>query len=168
MTTQTARLLMAMVALLFMVLACGKGEEGAPAPSSSADQGAASSETKMPSLPSSKPQTITDELAVKIEIPDFYPADGPVYPNTAPSKSFVKGDQINLMFGTNDGVEQVLDFMNAELPRLGWENAHVQRRSASITIEATKGSRDLRMILSEIDSGRASQTTLIAVSLTND
>lgn len=122
----------------------------------------------MPPLPSQDgPPTITGELAVKIEMPDFYPADAPVYPNTAPSKSFVKGDRINLMFGTSDSVEQVLGFLTDELPRLGWDNAAVQRMTNIVSIEATKPGREMTIVLTRF-MGEPADSTLIAVSVTAD
>ena len=176
MTTKTARFLLAIAALFFLASGCGGDDKPAsstPAASAPAEQGgatgsAAPSKVKMPPMPSAEPQNISDELAIKIEMPDFYPSDGPVYPDTAPSKSFVKGNHIQLMFGTQDSVEEVLDFMNQELPRLGWNNADVQRHTTSVSISATKPGRKLSVLVSEIDGGRSSQMTLIAISITGD
>ncbi len=175
-TMTMVRVLLLMSATLALILACGGDEEpvSKPAPTPEATKAESSppaedqgiTETEMPPIPSIHAQTIAEELSVKIEMPDFYPSDGPVYPNTAPSKAFVKGDRINLMFGTKDGVNEVLDFLNADLPRLGWNNAEVERMSNIITIQATKPGRTLAVILTSIDSGQPSQTTLIAVSLT--
>lgn len=118
----------------------------------------------MPPIPSARPSNIGEELAVKVEMPDFYPADGPVFPGTSPSKVFVDGNKINVMFGTSDSPEDVLEFLNGELPRLGWDNAIVQRMSNSVTIEATKSDRSLTIMLSEFDAA----PTLIAVMVTAD
>jgi hypothetical protein len=70
------------------------------------------------------------------------------------------------MFGTQDPANQVLDFMNGELPRLGWNNAQVERIANVITMKATKPGRELTILLTELDVGTSSQTTLIAVSVT--
>jgi hypothetical protein len=121
---------------------------------------------KMPPIPPPLRSTVAAELAHKIEMPDFYPSDGPVYPNTSPSKVFVNGNRVNLMFGTNDSGAAVVDFMTEELVRLEWKNADVQWMSNVVSIQATKNSRDLTVIVTELNSGTADQTTLIAVSLT--
>jgi len=175
-TMTMVRGLLLMSAALGLILACGGDEEpvSKPAPTPRATQAESPppaeaqglADTEMPPIPPIHAQTIAEELSVKIEMPDFYPSDGPVYPNTPPSKAFVKGDRINLMFGTNDGVNEVLDFLNADLPRLGWNNAEVERMSNIITIQATKPGRTLAVILTSIDSGKPSETTLIAISLT--
>jgi hypothetical protein len=157
---------------LGLVLACGSDEPSTPDPTPVPGESAAAVDPEarpsvvMPKIPSGLRQTITAELAAKIEIPDFYPEDGPVYPETSPSKTFVNGNVVNLMFGTLDTPEQVLEFMNTEFPRLGWENSAVVRMSHVISIEATKPGRSLTVILTEVASGSPEQTTLIAISIT--
>jgi len=174
-----AGILFAAIFSLGVLVACGGGEEATPGagskPSSSGQSAAPSApggepsadsgSVKMPPLP--VPTSPGAELAVKIELPDFYPSDGPTYPDTPPSKAFVKGNKINLMFGTQDSTETVLDFMNSELPRLGWNNADVQRLGGAIAIQATKPGRELTVLLSPVDSGRPTETTLIAVVITD-
>ena len=174
-----AGVLFAAIFSLSVLAGCGGDDEAAPgagskpsssgqsaAPSASGGGSSADSESiKMPPIPSSS--RAGEELNVKIELPDFYPSDGPIYPDTPPSKAFVKGNKINLMFGTEDSTETVLDFMNSELPRLGWNNANVQRIGGMISIEATKPGRELTILLSPIDSGRPSETTLIAVVISD-
>ena len=177
MTMKPARFLLAIAALFFLALGCGgddKPASSAPAASAPAEQeggatgSAAPSEIVMPLLPSSERQSLSEGLAVKVEMPEFYPSDGPIYPDTPPSKYFVKGDAIHLMFGTPDSAAEVLDFMNQELPRLGWNNADTQRHKASISMQATKPGRKLSVLMSEVDRGLSSQTTLIAISITSD
>jgi hypothetical protein len=164
-----ARVLFAGIFSLTVLVACGDQQE--PAPDAGQGSGTAASDDgsgaiKMPPLPSG-PKSPGQELAAKIEVPDFYPSDGPIYPDTKPSKSFVTGNKINLMFGTEDSTEKVLDFMNKELPSLGWNNADVQRMGPAISIVATKPGRELTVLLSPVDSGRSTETTLIAVVITN-
>ncbi len=174
--------LLATVALglgLGLVLACGSDESSAPDPtpvpaeSPAAVKSEAQRSPAIPAIPATMPaippplrQTISAELAAKIEVPDFYPEDGPIYPGTFPSKTFVNGNAVNLMFGTSDTPDQVLEFMTKEFPRLGWENAAVKRMSNVISIEATKPGRSLAVILTEVASGSPEQTTLIAISIT--
>jgi hypothetical protein len=121
----------------------------------------------LPVIPSGRPSTVEQELAAKVEMPDFYPADAPVFAGTPPSKVFVDGNTINVMFGTSDPLEGVLDFLNGELPRLGWNNANVQRLSNSVTIQATKQSRKLTIMLAEFQNVKANPT-LITVVVTAD
>ncbi len=123
---------------------------------------------KMPPIPPPLRSTVAAELAHKIEMPDFYPSDAPVYPDTPPSKVFVNGDRVNLMFGTSDPGAAVVDFMTEEIRRLGWDNADVQRMSNVVSIEARKNSRDLTIVVTEINAGTPDQTTLIAVSVTTN
>jgi hypothetical protein len=169
----TTRVLLVAIAVAGLLLGCGSDEAPEPTPASPAASSEAPEapmtppELIMPAIPSDRPRTVTDELAIKIEMPDFYPADAPVYPNTAPSKAFVKGNLINLMFGTSDSVAQVLDFLTDELPRLGWNNASVQRMSNSVSVEATKVGRELIIMLTEFQDG-SKDSTLIAVSVTAD
>ncbi|MCS5638390.1 MAG: hypothetical protein NZ990_17895 [Myxococcota bacterium] len=162
------------IALVGLLWGCGGDEApepeptpASPAESSGAPESPVPADVIMPPLPSDRPRTVTDELAIKIEMPDFYPADAPVYPNTPPSKAFVTGNRINLMFGTSDSVAQVLDFLTDELPRLGWNNASVQRMSNSVSVEATKSGRRLAVMLTEFQDG-SKDSTLIAVTVTAD
>ena len=161
-------ILLAATGFCALIVACG-GDEAPSAPAPSAESVPAPAAQKfveptMPPIPSARPSNIGEELAVKVEMPDFYPADGPVFPGTSPSKVFVDGNKINVMFGTSDSPEDVLEFLNGELPRLGWDNAIVQRMSNSVTIEATKSDRSLTIMLSEFDAA----PTLIAVMVTAD
>jgi hypothetical protein len=175
-----AGILATMTAASGLLLACGEDEK--PAAPSGAEP-ATQAESAAPAEPAAEepgafpsvvmppiartPKSAGEELAVKIELPDFYPADGPVYPDTPPSRVFVKGDRINLMFGTDDTPEEVLEFMNAELPRLGWNNAEVERVGDIVSIQATKPGRDLAVIMAVVDPGRSTQTTLITVGITD-
>jgi hypothetical protein len=177
-TTMFRALLLAFSAAIFL-LACGEEaptslESSEPAAKPAVANAAAEpvpgldsiQPPKMPPIPGRMPSTVAAELARKIEMPDFYPSDGPVYPNTPPSKVFVNGDRVNLMFGTNDSGAAVVDFMTEEMIRLGWDNADVQRMSNIVSIQATKNSRDLIVVVTEIKAGTPNQTTLIAVSVT--
>ena len=173
--------LAAVFALAGVVLGCGDDEEptagSAAKQSSGAEPGEsatpqASSEAPedvvvMPPMPQRQPKSPGEELAIKIELPDFYPSDGPVYPDTQPSKAFVKGNRVNLMFGTDDSTETVLDFLNAEIVALGWSNADVQRMGDVIAIQATKPGRNLDILVSVVDSGLSTQATLIAIGITD-
>ena len=138
----------------------------APTESSPAKGHADPADIKMPPIAPNGPQSSAQQLAAKIELPAFYPSDAPVYPNTPPSKAFIKGEMVNLMFGTKDDANQVLDFMKSELPRLGWKDAVVERISNVSTMSATKSERELTILVTELDAGTPSQTTLIAVSVT--
>ena len=138
----------------------------APTESSPAKGYADPADIKMPPIASNEPRSSEDQLATKIELPAFYPSDAPVYPNTPPSKAFIKGKIVNLMFGTKDAANQVLDFMKSELPRLGWKNAVVEKFSNVSTMSATKPGRKLTILVTELDAGTPSQTTLIAISVT--
>jgi hypothetical protein len=179
-TTMFRALLLAASAATFL-LACGEGTPTSPDPSQSVSKPAATNAVaertpnsgsvqppKMPPMPPRQPSTIAAELAQKIEMPDFYPSDAPAYPDTPPSKVFVNGDHVNVMFGTSDSGAAVVDFMAEEIRRLGWDNVDVQRMSAVVSIEAKKNSRDLTIVVTEINSGAPNQTTLIAVSVTSN
>jgi len=164
-----ARVLFAAIVSLAVLVACGDPQEPAPTAGQGSDTAASDGGSGSAALPPvhSGSRSPGQELTIKIELPDFYPSDGPVYPDTQPSKAFVKGDKVNLMFGTQDSTETVLDFMNQELPNLGWNNANVQRMGDAISIVATKPGRNLTVLLSPVDSGRPTETTLIAVVITN-
>ena len=165
-------ILLATIGFSGLLLACG-GEDAPEAPSAPAAQSQPapevhkSAEPVMPPIPSARPSNVEAELAVKIEMPDFYPADAPVFPGTAPSKVFVEGDKINIMFGSQDSVEDVLGFLNEELPRLGWDNHLVQRMSNIVTLEGRKGDRDLTIVLTHF-SGDQENPTLIAIVVSAD
>ena len=165
-------ILLAMTGFSGLLLACS-GEDAPQAPSAPAAQSQPAREVPkladpvMPSIPSARPSNVEEELAVKIEMPDFYPADAPVFPGTAPSKVFVEGNKINIMFGSQDSVEDALGFLNDELPRLGWNNHLVQRMSNIVTLEGRKGDRDLTIVLSEFP-GDQENPTLIAIAVSAD
>ena len=49
---------------------------------------------KMPPMASDMATTIQEELKSKQELPDYYPEDGPLYPDTLPSNIRVKGSKV--------------------------------------------------------------------------
>ena len=51
---------------------------------------------KMPPMASDMATTIQEELKSKQELPDYYPEDGPLYPDTLPSNIRVKGSKVTM------------------------------------------------------------------------
>jgi hypothetical protein len=159
------------IAFIGLLPGCGAEEKqtgSTPPPQPVAEAAAPAPERaaiNMPPLPSDLQTTPGGELTAKIEVPDFYPADAPVYPNTRPSKAFVQGYRVNLMFGTEDSPSQAVAFLMDELRELGWSNASSQELGQSIAIQSTKPGRDLTILISRVDAGLETETTLVAVSV---
>jgi len=156
------------------LVACG-GQEEKPAPAPSATQSA---------RPSPAPQTDSSvaqgddralpdaegppsqQLRRKIALPADYPSDAPIYPGSEPSQVTRKGARrMVVMFGSSDSPDQVMDYLEGDLPGKGWSVSGRHDLPTGKLIQATKGDRLVSVLLSRVDEGRDSAITMIAVSV---
>lgn len=167
-------------ALLFGV-ACGGGEEerSTPTPTPLARSESAMPDTSTDSTAAPRAPAATDrsaaatpggspgeQLRKRIDLPDSFPADAPVYPDTAPSQYVeLGGGRLSLTFGTPDPPDEVMEYMLAELPRRRWDVVAQNDLETGKILQATKGDRLFSMLLSRVDQGKPGEITMIAISV---
>lgn len=160
-----------------LLLACGGDEQEPPAPAAS--EPARSTEPARPAEPAPAPRASreappvppgatrpAEALRKKVELPDDYPSDAPVYPGTEPSQvSRGAEGRLVVMFGTEDAPDRVMDYMLSELPSAGWEVIAQQELPTGQLVQGVKGDRLISVVLSRLDEGRDTAITMIAVSV---
>ena len=152
---EVSRLLLIGFMLVGLTAACGDGDQP----------------TEMPAAaPGQRPGGgIAADLRKQIELPDYYPADAPVYPGTRPSDAKItENGHISAQFGTEDGAQQVVGFMRAKLPELGWTLGAETDMPGGFLLQGTNGDRRILVLISRIKGGETGDITIIAVDVTGE
>jgi hypothetical protein len=111
-------------------------------------------------------ERFVDELKVKVELPDYYPGDAPVYPDTPPSAATVlPRGSVSVQFGTTDSAADVKAWVLDFLPTYGWQLTAEQDVSGGSVILAIKGQRQLKVLVSTVGT-MDDQLTMLAVDVT--
>ena len=119
----------------------------------------------MPPIASETAVTIQEELKVKQELPDYYPEDGPLYPDTLPSSIRAQGSKVTLGFGTNDSTAEVASYMESDLKSKGWTVLPVQEMPTGTLIQGTKDGRNATVLVAGLNGGSDGHSTMIMVSV---
>ena len=120
---------------------------------------------EMPPMASDIAVTIQEELKVKQELPDYYPEDGPLYPDTLPSNIRVKGSKVTMGFGTADPADQVADYLESDLQSKGWTVLPVQEVPTGSVIQGSKDGRNVTVLVSHLSENADEYATMIMVSV---
>jgi hypothetical protein len=99
-------------------------------------------------------------------IPAHYPDDAPRFPG-ATNAWAGRGDdlKINLMFGTEEPIEDVDLYMQNYMIEQGWENGNSLPVPDGVLLSGTKDGREIGIMLRRIAEGTSEQITMIAVSV---
>ena len=119
----------------------------------------------MPPMASDMAATIQEELEVKQELPDYYPEDGPLYPDTLPSNIRVQGSKVTMGFGTMDPADQVADYLESDLDSKGWTVLPVQQVPTGSVIQGSKDGRNVTVLVSHLSENADEYATMIMVSV---
>ena len=159
---------------LALNVGCG-GDSDAPAsksaPSSAKTTGdnertTAPGETSSPDQPTAPIAGLTEQLRETIEIPAYYPEDGPIYPGAKPSQSQqAPNGRVSLVFGTDEMPDEASSVMNEAAEAKGWTILSEDRMERGLLTQAEKGNRKLMILTSRMDGGSSDAVTLVAVSV---
>jgi len=137
---------------------------GAAPEAPSAPESAATPESAAPSA-TGRPG-VEERLRATIEVPDYYPEDGPVYPGAKPSQSQqMPNGKLSLMFGTDAPVEEASRVMIEASEAKGWEIVSTDEFDGGILTRAQKGGRDLMILTSRLTEDGQDAITLVAVNV---
>ena len=163
----------ACVSALAFVVACGgddsqpeAAKEPAPATNQAATPKAAPRQQPLnPARQRSGPErTAAAELRDEVAMPSNYPADGPRYPGSWPSRVRQMPDgALNVMFASEDDPAKVATWLQDNLPQSGWTITSTQAVGRGTMIEGDKGGRNLRVITSSLMGEDRKPVTMIAV-----
>jgi len=107
-----------------------------------------------------------EQLRVQIEIPSYYPEDGPVYPGLNPSQTQQMPDgKVSLMFGTEVMADDASSVMVEEAEAKGWTITSEDVVDRGHLVRAEKDGRQLLILTNRIDGGGSAPLTLVAVSV---
>ncbi len=170
------RLIGLLAAASLVSVGCGGGDEALPdsadraRPAESKPMAEATPEPAKPPQASTTPSptagaAIAEQLSETIELPDYYPADGPVYPDAKPSKAQqTPAGRVSIVFGTDDSVEDASRTMTGEAESKGWSIDSEDEIERGFLTRASKDGRALMILTNRMDDGDDS-VTLVAVSV---
>lgn len=119
-----------------------------------------------PIKPADNIVSVEEQLRVTIELPDYYPADGPVYPDAKPSQAQQQPNgKVSLIFGTAAPVEEASRVMIEVSEAKGWTVIATDEFDGGILTRAQKDGRNLMILSSRVAEGAGDAVTLVAVNL---
>ena len=167
-----SHVVVSLLAALGVVIACG----GEDAPSS--PLGPAASEAPRarpaplrPSRPAPDPSEPSQagvfpakELRRDADIPDYYPDDAPRYPGATASQAALSPDgKANMLFGSDDSVDEVASYLAEFLPEHGWNMGAADPAPVGVLIEGDKAGREIKVMVRRFSEGSPDAVTMIAV-----
>ena len=172
----------ALVACL-LSFGCG-GDEELPEPTArdaapSAEKPAAQATPASPTQGTPAPSPVIDEkaraemadnlaerLTETVELPDYFPEDGPVYPGSKPSHvQQLPNGKVTVMFGTDASVEDAVRVMISAAEDQGWTIASEDQIERGSLTRATKGGRSATILTNSVKEPGTEGATLVAVSI---
>lgn len=115
--------------------------------------------------PSDRPG-VEEQLRATIEVPDYYPEDGPVYPGAKPSQSQqMPNGKLSLMFGTDAPAEEASRVMIEASEAKGWKIVSTDEFDGGLLTRAQKGDRDLMILTSRLKEDGQDAITLVAINV---
>jgi len=169
----------ACAALVLLAMGCGGGDEELPDPTSrpapEAPARAVGDATPAPAPVPTPPgraerapgvPSVAEQLSEKIELPDFFPEDGPVYPGAEPSLAQQQANgRVSLMFGADASVEEAAKVMAEASEAKGWTIVAEDLIEDGIVSRATKEGRNLLVLTRVMREEGQEDVTLVAVSV---
>ena len=166
-------LLLSTLAVLGLAFAagCGGDDTEAPAAAKPAAEKAEAAKTEPAPTPTdaappaAKPgnlSAVAEQLNEKIELPSYYPEDGPVYPGAEPSQSQqLASGKVSLVFGTDAQPPEASSVMSEAAEAKGWSIDSENQIERGFLTQASKSGRQLVILTSRVEDG----VTLVAVSV---
>ena len=109
---------------------------------------------------------IAEQLRTTIEIPDYYPEDGPLYPGVKPSQTQQSNNgRVSLVFGTDETPDEASSVMNEAAEAKGWTIVSENQMERGLMTMAEKDGRKMTILTSRMDGGSGDAVTLVAVSV---
>ena len=163
------RILLACAVSLALLAGCGEDEPAVPeqaakpAPTKPAPPKPAPSKPT-PMVSPSPPKSVVEQLAVRVELPDWYPSDAPMYPGAKLSRVGWEGSKVSGVFSTDDGSEEVSAWMNDFLASENWRNVTMVEIPNGVILQARQGGRGLTVMVTPILSGGETVTLINVLS----
>ncbi len=118
------------------------------------------------SAPPLEKRSIGHEFTEQVELPAYYPSDGPVYRGERPNQTSIVGKRANAVFSTPDSIDTAVTWLNQQVMEDGWDLAHnTEMPGLGMVIQAMKGDRLLNIVVSRVDAGLPTETTAIVVAV---
>jgi hypothetical protein len=148
------------------VAACGGEEPAKPVadvPTKPAADAPAKPAVKLKGREQAPEPTIEELLKARVELPDYYPDDAPVYPGaTANRVNWVRG-RVNAVFTTDDDPSDASGTLQSALDSSGWEEIVVAEMVNGVVLQAGKDERSISALVSRMQEGTRDEVTMIMV-----
>jgi hypothetical protein len=152
------------IAALLLMLAsfsmgCSESDEaaGRPVPNGT--------KVGMPRDQVQNPDALRKELRTKVELPDYYPGDAPIYPGTMTNNAGRRNGRVTAVFSTEDSTEVVSEYILAKLGSLDWTDVSVHEMPNGHVIHAVKEVREISVLVSSMDEGTEYELTMMVVAV---
>ena len=146
-----------------LVVGCSCEEPPKPAPRKS-QVAKPPAPARAPIAKSDLPPTLAEELRKRIEIPQDYPEDGPIYPGSHASTTSRIDGHLSVMFNSMDPAEDVASYTTEFLNNEGWESLSRPDLPNAVYIRANKSrGRKIAVLISDLEDTSDDPGTLIAV-----
>ena len=162
MTSIARSLLHTLVATLALLLglACGGDPEEPVAPTGGAESG----EEVTWSGETEKGDHYEAQIGGEVEVPNDFPSDIPLYPESTPMATLDAGDHGSILaLQTSVEPEEVFEFYRNELPNQGWAIENEAAFGDQYVLGVTKGERSANVTIA-VGGG----TTRVAIALTDE
>lgn len=155
-----------------LLVSCGGSEEpsqtkGAPQAATQGQDAAKKTSPPLPAKQAAAPPrqfTIAEQLRVKVDVPDEYPEDAPIYPGSQASSVRSQGGTVILGFGTMDAPTEVQSYIETDLGNEGWDVQPVQEMPNGVLVMGDKNGRKISVLIAEVNGNQGDANTLIMVS----
>jgi len=110
---------------------------------------------------------VAARLGQTVDLPEFYPEDGPVYPGAKPSHvQQLPNGKVSVVFGTDTPVEEAAKVMSEASEAKGWTIASEDMIERGFLARGTKDGRNLMILTNRVSDGAEDEAvTLVAVSI---
>lgn len=147
------------------VTACGGDEPAKP------QAGKAAGEAPPPPLPPRSQReklpapSISETLAARVDLPDYYPSDAPVYDGSTTNSVGWDSGRVNAVFNTPDDPGQVSSSLQSTLGSNGWSEIVEAEMVNGVIVQAGKDDRSISVLVSRMEEGTENETTMILVTV---
>jgi hypothetical protein len=160
---RAARLSFLVLVACAFVAACGGDEKevetAAQTPTQTQKQPALKSREKLPAL------SFAEELKIRVDLPNYYPKDAPVYAGAVTNKVEWQKGRVTALFTTKDAPSAVSETLKSTLTSNGWNNVVEAEMMDGSIVQAAKDERAISALVSVVEKGTPNQATMILVAV---
>lgn len=150
----------------FAFVACGDDEPAKPAAPPAAESAAQARQPVPRSQREKLPApSVSESLAARVELPDYYPKDAPVYRGAKANSAGWQSGRVNAVFSTPDDPSKVSSEVQSSLRSNGWTEIVEAEMVSGVVVQAAKDDRAISALISRMEEGTPGEVTMIMVAV---